>query len=162
MQSNDTPSIRLAQAAASGEPVRFALDDSFFSRLDQSEITGGKIAVCIAVSERTPLIYRAEVQVEGEVTVACDRCLGPLTLPVETCDSVIVKDGPAEESDADDTLYVDDRSGVYDFSWLIYELTETALPLQRVHDEGECDESVTQYILTSPDEDDEADGLIDD
>ncbi len=155
MQSATTPSIHLAKAAEAGEPIRFKLEDSFFGQLDQSEITGGDLAVSIRISQRTPQIYRATISVEGTVTVACDRCLAPLSLPIATSDDVILKDGPAEDSDSDETIYIEDRSGLYDFSWLIYEISETALPLQRVHEEGACDESVTQYILKPSDEDED-------
>ena len=37
-------------------------------------------------------------------------------------------------------------------SWQLYEIIETALPMQRVHAEGECNKDMVSYIMTADDE----------
>lgn len=101
----------------------------FFGLFGNSDILDADIEV----SAR--LVYRgltAEVscEISGSVTVACDRCLEELELAVETS---------FEESYTPDGVELDLSQDVYDFVCI-------ALPLQRVHPDGECNEETTKYL----------------
>ena len=50
-------------------------------------------------------------------------------------------------------LYLEANNPCYDLSWQLYEIIETALPMQRVHAEGECNKDMVSYIMTTDDED---------
>ena len=147
MQSEGLLHINLPQASDATEAVKVALDDTFFSSLDQDEIVGGNVNVSLQVYASAGQIYVVKVDIEGSVVVQCDRCLDPLTLPVRVSDEVRVKDGDEEEGDAWDIKYVKGPRSEYDFSWDVYEIVETSLPMQRVHGEGECNEEVTRLIM---------------
>ena len=66
----------------------------------------------------------------GEITVPCDRCLEPLELSVDTGFSL-------DFSPEGDEL---------DFNQEVYDYICTALPMQRVHPEGECNQETTKFL----------------
>ena len=74
----------------------------------------------------------AEVACEmaGSVTVACDRCLEDLVIPVDTSFG---------ES-------YTPEGGELDLSQDVYDYVCTSLPLRRVHPEGECNQETTKYL----------------
>ena len=96
-----------------------------------------------------------KIALKGQVTVACDRCLDPLTLNVDTSDTLKIKDAEPEDCDADDLLYLDAGNPCYDLSWVTYEIIETSLPMQRVHAAGKCNKEVVSYIIADDNEDED-------
>ena len=144
-------------ARLGNQPDRFEseLTDRFFADLEQEEISGGDIHAEIFVRATAGDIYNVQVKVKGNVIVACDRCLDPLQIEVEASDTLKVKDADPEDCDADDMLYLEANNPCYDFSWQVYEIIETSLPMQRVHPEGECNKDMVSYILTDDNEDDD-------
>ncbi len=154
MQSENLLNINLAHVAEAAKRLDIELTDRFFADLEQEEISGGDIHAEIFVRATAGDIYNVQVKVKGNVIVACDRCLDPLQIEVEASDTLKVKDADPEDCDADDMLYLEANNPCYDFSWQVYEIIETSLPMQRVHPEGECNKDMVSYILTDDNEDD--------
>ena len=155
MQSDKLLNINLAQASEAAERLHIELTDRFFADLEQEEISGGDIHAEIFVKASAGDIYNVDINVNGHVTVACDRCLDPLNIDVETSDTLKVKDADPEDSDAPEMLYLEAGKQCYDFSWIVYEIIETALPMQRVHPDGECNKEMLSYIIAEEDNDDD-------
>ncbi len=155
MQSENLLNINLAHVAEAAKRLDIELTDRFFADLEQEEISGGDIHAEIFVRATAGDIYNVQVKVKGNVIVACDRCLDPLQIEVEASDTLKVKDADPEDCDADDMLYLEANNPCYDFSWQVYEIIETSLPMQRVHPEGECNKDMVSYILTDDNEDDD-------
>lgn len=115
-----------------------SLDDRFFAEIDAPEIHEGCLKVHLSVKKSVGA-YVLEFHTEGTVTVACDRCLESLELPVYADNVQIVKLG-ADFSEDEDLVIVPEEEGYIDVSWLIYEFVALSLPMKRVHAPGECDE----------------------
>ena len=147
MPSTETLKIDLRELAKRGESKTFSLTDSFFQELDQDEITGGNIQVKLNVRETAGDIFEVSIVIEGEVVVLCDRCLDDLTLPVEVKDNIKIYAGNEDEIPEDDDIRILEGNGYkYDMSWDIYELTELSLPLQRVHEDNQCNPDMTDRL----------------
>ena len=149
MQSENLLNINLAQAAQAASSLHIELTDRFFADLEQEEIGGGVVHAEILVKASACSLFNVYVKVQGHVTVACDRCLDPLTLEVQAEDVVRVKDADPDDADDPELHYLKANDPCYDLSWDLYEIIETALPLQRVHPEDECNQDMTGYILAS-------------
>lgn len=155
MQSISPLYIDLAKAAQQGSTLNISLNDNYFKDLDQEEIEGGQIDVKLTVKPAQNDIYNIKVEVEGVAKVLCDRCLDELALPITTAETIKVKEGAEEDFDGEDLKYTEGRNSTYDFSWDIYEIVETSLPLQRMHPFGECNPDIVGRILTTaPDDND--------
>ena len=140
--------IDLRRTADSGADMKVELHDDFFAGLDQEEIEGGSLQVTYRVKARACDFFDLWLKVEGEVRVACDRCLDSLQLPVSATDTVKIYAGSAEDApqDPDVTVMEAHMGYTYDAAWVTYETVLLALPQKRVHAPGECSEEMLSYL----------------
>ena len=104
-------------------------DGRFFEEFGNSEILGADILVNAELRfHGTTADVRCEIS--GAVTVACDRCLEELEIPVETS---------FEESYAPEGAELDLSQDVYDYVCI-------SLPLKRVHPDGGCNQETVGYL----------------
>lgn len=150
MQSENLLNINLAHAAEAAKRLDVELTDRFFADLEQEEISGGEVRLDISVKPPVGNVYKVYVKAEGYVMVACDRCLDPLRIDVNTEDVLKIKDADPEDADAMDMLYLEANTSCIDISWQVYEIIETSLPMQRTHPDGECNPEMLGYIMSEP------------
>ena len=152
MQSAGKILIDLRQAAQQGQILQQELADDFFEALEQDEIIGGRVCVSLCVKENASECFLLRFHIQGEVVVACDRCLAPLSLPVDTEAVVrVCADDSFVQSD-EDVKALSGNGYAYDIAWDIYENTLLALPLQRTHPIAECDADMLTRIAGAEDE----------
>ena len=101
----------------------------FFEDFGNSEILDASVEVAVTLVNHGVTVD-VECSMEGSVTVPCDRCLEALEIPVETG----FEDVYTPESDE------------LDLSQDVYDYICTALPLQRVHEEGECNPETIKFL----------------
>lgn len=134
---------------ADGTDLTWDLDDSFFSALDQQEISHGKLAATLRVKKKAAA-YVLDIHVCGNVEIPCDRCLEPMSQPIDAHESIEVRLGDTFDDDGERILLPEDHP-VLDVAWNLYETIALAIPISHVHPDGECAEDVSQYLV----EDDE-------
>ena len=124
--------------------LRFDLGDAYFASLDEDEIKRGKVCVALSV-RRTENYFELDFHTEGSVVIPCDVCLDDMDQPIETNDRVVVKFGD-EYSEDDDLITVDEREGLLDVSWLIYEFIALNIPAKHVHTPGKCNAAMIKVL----------------
>lgn len=143
------------------EPVvrSLHLDNDFFASLDQDEILGGDVKVEMRARFGAGDTYVFTYKGQGAVTVNCDRCLEPTTIPVEFDEEIRVGYEEDDMNQADADLIVIPFSQThYDTAWDIYESVALNLPLQRVHPQGECNaDMMSRFSAEEDSEDDRTD-----
>jgi len=65
--------------------------------------------------------------------------------PIDTENRLVAKLGE-EYSEEDDTVTVDEKEGMLDTSWFIYEAIALSIPMKHVHQLGECNDAMTALI----------------
>lgn len=145
MANNDIRHIDLFAAARSSEPLKTDLASDFFKELDQEEILGGSLHVEITVAEKAGDYFKLCYAIAGAVKVTCDRCLEEVVYDVDVKDEALVYYGEGEPSN-DEARILPPRTNIYDTSWDIYEMVELALPIQRLHPDGECNPEMLQHL----------------
>ena len=118
----------------------YDLDDSYFGALDGSEVKHGSLHVSLSVRKITGF-YELLFHTEGTITVACDRCLDDMDQPIETDNRLVVKLGE-EHAEDDDLITVDEKEGIIDVAWFIYEFIALAIPIKHVHAPGKCNSAM--------------------
>ena len=99
-------------------------DGTFFASFENSEIRDADLKISVDIdNDEFEIVARCEI--EGCVTVVCDRCLENLVLPVHT------------SFEEDETL--DLNQDIYDFVCI-------SLPMRKVHGDGECNEETLKYL----------------
>ncbi|MBO4633980.1 MAG: DUF177 domain-containing protein [Bacteroidales bacterium] len=118
--------------AAGERKFRFEADLEFFHMFDNTEILDAHVGVEVRVVKSSEQKVEASLHLKGNVTVPCDRCLEPLTIPVEANPSEVF----APESVAEE----------WDLSQAVYDYVCLSLPMQRVHPEGECNPDTVRFL----------------
>lgn len=139
-------------------------DEEFFRKFDNSDIIAAGIRVG-AVVEKSGKYLGVDAEIEGTLTVPCDRCLEEVTLPISAEFRLSIKFGaepgesePAADEDEREIIWIPDSSADLDLSQTVYDYACLALPMQRVHPEGECSPEVLKY-LSGAAEDIDGDGV---
>ena len=121
----------------------------FFNGFENEEILDADLHVRILV-EKSGRYIGVDCDIEGVVTVECDRCLEPLDMQVDTHVGLSVKFGEDDASgivgDSErEVIFVSEDDAELDMSQIVYDYACLALPLQRVHEAGECNPDVMRF-----------------
>jgi uncharacterized metal-binding protein YceD (DUF177 family) len=141
---------------ADAETYEFLPDNLFFANIDGPEVQKGKLKVVLNV-KKSPRAFELNFQIEGVVSVPCDRCLEDVELPIHTSDHLVVKFGREHGSEGDNIIIVPESEGDINVAWLIYEFIALAIPMKHVHAPGKCSKAVigklNKHLRTSSDDD---------
>ena len=132
----------------------------FFDSFDNEEIFDADLQIRILV-EKSGRYIGVDCDIEGVVTVECDRCLEMLDMPVDVQVRLSIKFGEEEASEIGqeterEVIFVKEDEAELDMSQIIYDYACLALPMQRIHEDGECDPEAMKYYGLQADPDDSA------
>ena len=149
MKTDDRYKLNLQNLPDEGERLSFDLDDEFFASIEGGEIKGGDVEVEVFVQSVGQGTYEMEIDMSGDLTIQCDRCLCDMSQPIESNEVVRVKTAEVEEQSEDDdgeliTIPVDALS--VDLARHFYETAALNIPLRHVHEDGECDEEMSKRL----------------
>ena len=138
---------------AAGERVfRWQAETEFFQKFGNEEILDAAVGI-VAKAVKSGHYIGVDLDITGTVTVACDRCLEDLILPVEAHPAFSVKFGTEAPEGEDEIregsreiLCLDASDADLDLSQVIYDYVCLALPMQRVHAEGECNPDTVKFL----------------
>ena len=125
-------------------PLEWELDDQFFQQLDGAQLQHGSVHVSGSIRKAVGF-FELVLHSVGTVSVPCDRCLDPMDQPIEADLRLVVKLG-TENTDDDEVITVDEDKGVLDTAWLIYESIALAVPIQHVHQPGDCNDAMMRKL----------------
>ncbi len=143
--------IPLNGLAAGKNEFSWRAGKEFFEAFENTEILDAEIVVS-AVVEKSGRYFGVDCEMDGRVTVTCDRCLEDIELPVGTDIMLSVKFGDEETSEdrqegEREIIFVPEGDAEFDMSQIIYDYVCLALPMQRHHDEGECNPEAMKYLM---------------
>ena len=121
--------VKLNGPASGRGAFDWRADKAFFEQFDNPDILDADVAVQAKVADYGATV-EVQCSIEGRVTVPCDRCLDDLDLEVRT---------------GFEEVYTPEADEL-DLSQDVYDYICTALPLQRVHPEGECNPETIKYL----------------
>lgn len=117
------------------------LDDHFFSAIEATDIQKGSLTCVVEISQNLGG-YELKFHTKGFVIVQCDRCLDDMQLPIIAENRLNVKFGEENMDEGDDLIVVSEEEGTLDLAWYLYEFIVLALPIQHMHELGECNETM--------------------
>lgn len=123
-------------------------DNDFFSAVQGPEIKRGLLDVALRV-KRTSDVFDLEFQLKGEVEVTCDRCLEPMSQPIDALCTLRVTMGD-DFADDGDVVTIPEQEGIINVAWNIYEFAALQIPIRHVHPECEVVEDAPQEAVTDP------------
>ena len=134
----------------------YTLGNGFFEGFENEELREGKVNFAVVLEKRERLLM-FNFAFEGVVKTVCDRCLGELEVPVSGEETLCVKFSNTETSDKEDVVILPEGEHQIDLAQWMYEYVAVRMPIQKVHEEGQCDPEMLQYISEEhePSEEDE-------
>lgn len=117
----------------------FSVDGDFFREFGNQYIKDASLDVEVEL-EKGGGWMNVHADIEGTVTMECDRCLDDVDVPIDFHSSVAVKFAKTDEHDVEDDqfLIMDPTEAELNLSQFIYDYVCINLPVQIVHEEGEC------------------------
>ena len=115
----------------------FHIGGDFFESRENSQITGADVDVHLNIEKRHDA-YMLEFDFAGDLEAPCDRCLDPVTVPIDTTYDILVRHGEEFDDSRDDLLIIPDNRNELDVSGIIYDTLLLEIPIRCVHAEGGC------------------------
>ena len=125
-------------------PLDYELDDQYFNALEGAQLQGGSLHVSGSIRKAVGF-FELQLHSTGIVRVPCDRCLELMDQPIEADLHLIVKLGTSN-TEEDDTITIDEGEGILDTSWYLYESIVLAVPIQHVHQPGDCNDAMMRVL----------------
>lgn len=122
----------------------YDLDDQFFEAIEDTQVQGGSLHVSGSIRKTTGF-FELQLHTSGTVRIPCDRCLDLMDQPIEADLRLTVKLGDANQEE-DDLVIVDEADGILHTAWYIYESVVLAVPIQHVHQPGDCNDAMTRVL----------------
>jgi uncharacterized protein len=112
----------------------FVVDSSFFEQFESSEVKKGLVNVRVEMTRHIQFL-ELQFDIQGKITVNCDRCLDPFTTGINHQARLYVRFGKQTMEQSDDLLILADSEHEVRLDQFIYEYIHLALPIQRFHPE---------------------------
>jgi uncharacterized protein len=127
-------SIELPKLRNGKNEFHFEVGEKFFGHFDQSIVQSGKVEVDLDLHKSLNQLD-AHFRIEGEVVLACDRCVLPFSFSIQSEKRLVytydVK-GVEEEEDLDEVLYIEPKAHLLDVSQEIYDFVCLEIPIRKV------------------------------
>lgn len=127
------------------EEFHYDLDKQFFVNMESADIRDAKIGVDLVVTHRNG-VYDLAFSCDGSVTVACDRCLDDLELPIESAYHVMVKYGDSYKDDSDEFIEIPESDSYLNVAYMIFDTISLAIPIKHVHAPGKCNRAMSSLL----------------
>ena len=137
--------IPVSGLALGSHSYQFEINDDFFAEREYSEIQQGRVMVKLDI-ERQETMLVMHFDLKGCVRVPCDRCADEFDQPIESRQEFFIKLGTENAEESDDVAVVPAEQADYDISSLVYEYIILAVPMHRVHPEGQCNPEVMAML----------------
>lgn len=150
MQANDTV-VQFSGLKTGKYTYHYTLDDSFFEAFGNEEIQQGTVQFEVVMEKKERMLV-FHFTFQGTMETTCDRCLGPMTVPVEGDRMMCVKlsDGAPEEDE--EMVIVPEHTFQIDLAQWMYEYVVMAMPMCHVHDEADCDPDMLHRLESQQDD----------
>ena len=145
MYSLDSLNINLKGLTDNDTRLDFSLNDDYFQSLDETEVTRGNVSVGVDIHKVTDSCFELDFNIEGTVTVTCDRCLDDMLQPISTNTRLVAQFGE-EYSEDDDLVTVEEGSGILNVAWFVYESIALQIPIKHVHAPGKCNRAMIDML----------------
>ncbi len=137
--------IPVSGLALGSHTFGYEIGDDFFAGMEYSEVQQGKVHVDLSI-DRQETMLTLHFDLAGSVRVPCDRCADEFDLPIESSQDFFLKLGTENAEESDDVAVVSAETNEYDIRSLVYEYIILAIPMHRVHPEGQCNPVVIEML----------------
>ncbi|MDE5662571.1 MAG: DUF177 domain-containing protein [Muribaculaceae bacterium] len=133
--------VQLAQLKDGHHEQDFVIDTDFFKNMERTDIHKADVKVHLDLEKKHD-VYDCTFHCQGVVEVACDRCLDPLEIEIDTTYHIIVKYGEEYNDESDDILVIPESNTYLNVAYMLYDTVVLCIPLRHVHPIGKCNRAM--------------------
>ncbi len=136
----------------------FDITDAFFETFEYSIIQKGDVHINFMLDKKDTMMV-GEFQLEGRVKTACDRCNDSIEISIEGEFKLVYKFANEDEED-ESIIVIFPEEFEINIKNTLLEFMNVLLPSRSVHDEGECNKEMLDYLneyIVNPLDEDEDD-----
>ena len=139
-------SIQFASLKPGSYNFKFAVDEKFFEKFNESETKKGKVSIQIEFQKQARMLI-LNFKLKGRVELVCDRCLENFEYNLKSEERLIVKFGNEREEETDEIIIIQESDHEINVAHYIYEFIHLAFPTKRVHpDEKFCNREIISKL----------------
>lgn len=127
------------------QTFNYHLGKEFFANMESEDIHDADLNVDFTVDHKAD-IYALNFNIEGVITLICDRCLDNLEFPIDVNYAINVKYGDDYNDDSDDLLIIPEGDNYLNVAYMIYDTVALAIPMKHVHQLGKCNRQMSQML----------------
>ena len=127
------------------QEFEYKLTKQFFVNMENNDVRDADIIVDLTVDHNHDC-YTLYFKLDGDVVVACDRCLDDLHLPIDTEYSIIVKYGDDYDDSSDEFLVIPESDNYLNVAYMIHDTVALAIPIKHVHPLGKCNRAMSSLL----------------
>jgi len=122
----------------------FEVGNSFFESIEYSIVQKGKVNIKLVLDKKETMLV-GDFTLYGTVETGCARCTDPVDSEIEGEFQLVYKfdDKPSED---ESLVIVYPEEYEIDVKESILEFISVSLPSRVIHDEGECNEEITEIL----------------
>jgi len=144
--------IKLNALPRGSQQFSYSLDGSIFADAEPIVVLDAAVECSVAVERKSDTLYHLVMECRGSIVVPCDRCLDPLTLPVDTAYELSLKhEGDEWDDSVDGVLVIPARTSELDLKPLLRDTVLLTIPMAHYHAPGECNEAMLHYVSSDDD-----------
>lgn len=125
----------------------------FFEEFGNEEVSHADLLVEVE-ARRTGASVIVDVDIDGTMTVPCDRCLEDVIMKIDTGAGLKIRFGECsadtDEEDGRELVWIPEGELEFDLSQTIYDYACLALPLKRCHEDGGCNPDALKHLTDDP------------
>ena len=136
----------------------FDITDAFFETFEYSIIQKGDVHINFVLDKKDTMMV-GEFQLKGQVEMACGRCNDSIEISIEGEFKLVYKFATEDEED-ESIVVIFPEEFELNIKNSLLEFMNVLLPSRSVHDEGECNEEMLDYLdeyIVNPLDEDEDD-----
>lgn len=156
--------IPLRGLSEGSHTFNYVLDKTYFTNIGdgESDIRRGDVSVELVV-KRIGSTFEFGFDLNGVVSVPCDRCLDDLSVEVVAQNKLFVKFGKEYSEESDEIVVIPEDEGEINIAWFLFEFVSLSIPMKRVHAPGKCNRMMStklnKHRATSADDEDDIDTM---
>lgn len=127
------------------QSIEYLLDNAFFTNIEGEDVQKGKVNVSLTITKEREM-FNFTFQLNGIITISCDRCLDDMDYPIETTARLFVKFGKDYAEESDEIVVIPEREGIINIAWFLYEFVALAIPIKHVHAPGKCNKQMSSKL----------------
>jgi uncharacterized protein len=136
--------------------LEWDIEPLFFKSFGNEEILESELHTTVNLEKKERLMTLI-FQITGKVKTLCDRCGDEVWTDTETDNELIVRFGTETDFSNDEVIFLDNSEYKLDVAQFIYEFGLLAVPQKRIHQEGDCNPDLEDFLNEKTESEEEID-----